>query len=143
MSIIARVVPLDHLPTCHAIRHQVFVIGQRVPVELDLDGLDSTADHVLAWHGGEPVGTARIRWLDDYAKVERVAVLEYVRGLGIGRELMVCIHRRVAAVGRDRIELNAQVQVVPFYERLGYVPYGDIFVDAGIDHRAMRRVLRG
>lgn len=137
---IVQIVSARHLPTCHSIRHRVFVIGQNVPVDLDLDGLDSTADHVLAWHGGEAVGTARIRWLPDYAKVERVAVLEYARGLGIGRELMACIHRRVAAVGVVRIELNAQVQVVPFYERLGYVPYGDLFVDAGIDHRAMRRL---
>ena len=40
-----------------------------------------------------------------------------------------------------RLRLNAQVSVLPFYEKLGYVAEGEVFVEAGIDHRAMTRTL--
>jgi predicted GNAT family N-acyltransferase len=44
--------------------------------------------------------------------------------LGVEREL------------RD-ITLAAQMHAIGFYERLGYVARGDVFLDAGIEHRWM------
>ena len=37
---------------------------------------------------------------------------------------------------------GAQLTAVPFYERLGYVSSGPVFVEAGIDHLRMDYVLR-
>ena len=37
--------------------------------------------------------------------------------------------------------LNGQISAQPFYERLGYEAYGEIFLDANIEHRAMKKHL--
>jgi predicted GNAT family N-acyltransferase len=34
--------------------------------------------------------------------------------------------------------LEAQVQVIPFYERLGFAAEGPVYLDADIEHRLMR-----
>ena len=39
------------------------------------------------------------------------------------------------------VYLGAQVQAQPFYEGLGFEPYGDIFDEAGIPHQMMRKAL--
>ena len=35
-------------------------------------------------------------------------------------------------------ELSAQVYAIKFYEKLGYKSYGDIYYDAGIEHKTMK-----
>ena len=39
------------------------------------------------------------------------------------------------------IRLNAQIQALRFYEKLGFVADGDVFIEAGIDHRQMTKRL--
>ena len=68
-----------------------------------------------------------------------VAVLETERSHGIGRALMVELEREAARRGAKRVILNAQEDVVPFYERLGYTPTGPRFIEANIWHRPMKK----
>ena len=137
------------------IRHRVFVVEQHVALDLERDEDDSLATHFLATVQGVPVGTARlVSKGGGRAKVGRVAVLASARGLGIGRALMEAIHQlgvpplKGAAggvgepiTGARELYLDAQVQVIPFYESLGYVCEGDEFEDCGILHRRMTRCL--
>ncbi len=130
----------NELDVCHEIRRRVFIEGQQVPIEADLDGLDAEAAHFLAFEGAQPVGNARLREISPkVAKVERVAVLASHRGRGIGDLLMDAVEREARARGCREIVLNAQLSVVPFYERRKYVGEGEVFEDAGIDHLHMRR----
>ncbi len=128
-----------------AIREVVFIDEQAVPRDLEVDGLDDQCTHLLAelWQEGAwvPVGTARLRRKGTLAKAERVAVLSRCRGTGLGALLMSALEDEARAQGFGEVVLNAQVQVVPFYERLGYVAEGPEFDEAGIQHRAMRRRL--
>lgn len=132
--------PAD-LPACLEVRHEVFVIGQGVPLPLDDDGLDPAALHLVALDDGRAVGTARLRDVDGHAKIERVAVRESHRGQGLGRALMARLHAEAADLGYREAVLHAQVPVIPFYEALGYEAHGDPFLDAGIWHREMARPL--
>ena len=135
-----RVVRTDDLRTCRDIRREVFVEEQGVPLHEEMDEHDATATHFLAFDDGEPVGTARLRTLPEGTpKAERVAVRAAHRRTGIGRALMTALED--AARHKGRIVLNAQVPVIPFYERLGYEAEGPIFDEAGIPHRAMRKRL--
>ena len=61
------------------------------------------------------------------------------RGRGVGEALMKAVLERAKARGMKDVHLAAQVQAMPFYERLGFEPYGDAFDEAGIAHRMMRR----
>ncbi|MEF8841720.1 MAG: GNAT family N-acetyltransferase [Haloarculaceae archaeon] len=124
------------------IRREVFIEEQDVPEELELDGKDDEATHVLARSDGEPVGTARLRdYGDGLAKVERVAVLEPHRGEGWGERIMDAVEAHARETGYERVHLAAQVPVVDFYERLGYECVSEVFMDAGIPHRSMEKRL--
>jgi predicted GNAT family N-acyltransferase len=138
-----RVASAADLPALLALRHEVFVIGQDVPPDLEVDGLDPICTHFVAREGAAIVGTARLRVTEDgHAKAERVAVSASHRGRRIGAAVMAALEAEAARLGHDEIVLNAQVAVIPFYEGLGYAAEGPVFDDAGIDHRKMRKSLR-
>lgn len=124
------------------IRQRVFVEEQGVPADLEMDAQDGEAVHWLGWRDGRVAGTARlVRYGQESAKVGRVAVLPEWRSSGLGRELMEEIHRWVKDQPLQQILLDAQVHVIPFYEKLGYQAEGDIFEEAGILHQRMVRWL--
>lgn len=132
---------------CVEIRREVFIDGQAVPVEIEFDGLDPESQHFLALgdhaEGTDPValGTARMRIVNGVAKAERVAVLETARGSGIGRAIMESIESHAREQGLESVHLNAQLQAADFYQKLGYLAEGEVFIEAGIDHRSMTKRL--
>lgn len=137
---LVRVAAASELPTCLAIRHEVFVVGQAVPEDREIDGLDGVCTHLLALVDREPAGTARLReTADGHAKAERVAVLDRFRGLGLGLELMRTLETESARRGHREVVLSAQVAVIGFYERQGYTVEGGVYEDAGIPHQDMRK----
>ncbi len=121
-----------------SIRNEVFVIGQNVPPELEWDGLDSDCTHVLAETDGEFTGTGRI--IMDDGHIGRVAVLEKFRGMGVGSAIMNKLIQLGREHGLTRFWLGSQLTAVPFYKTLGFTPYGDEFMDAGIPHIHMEYV---
>jgi len=130
------------MEACRRLRREVFVEEQGVPEEEEWDGRDGEALHFLAIRDKTPVGTARLRMLPDgVAKVERVAVRRDLRGRGVGRLLMEAVERRARQLGAREAALGAQVTAIPFYQRLGWTAEGPVFLDAGIPHRRMRKVL--
>jgi len=70
--------------------------------------------------------------------IGRVAVLAPARGTGAGRAVMAFLEaaalERHGAEGTVRVELSAQDQAMPFYERLGYTVHGESYLDEGIPH---------
>ena len=126
----------------HAVRHEVFTIGQGVPVSIERDDLDATADHALALLDGRVVGTGRLLAGDDgIGRVGRMAVLDEVRGHGVGAAVLRFLEGRAADRGLREIELHAQSHACGFYARAGYEPVGAEYEEAGIPHRTMRKPL--
>lgn len=124
--------------TAFALRARVFVDEQGVPSDEEIDERDETdAEHVLAFRGEEAVGTGRLVPNGRTAKIGRFAVVPSARGRGVGALLVRhCIDM---ARGRfDTLILDAQLPVIGFYERFGFVAEGPVFDDAGIAHRRMR-----
>lgn len=135
----------EDMAHCYAIRFEVFVEGQNVPEELEIDEYDPVARHLLILASdGQPAGTARMM-LDTpspgWVKIGRVAVREKYRGQGLARLLMRGLEDEAREAGQTRAVLDAQVAVIPMYEKLGYQAHGPVFDDAGIDHRKMTRTL--
>jgi predicted GNAT family N-acyltransferase len=118
-----------------AIRHEVFVEEQRVPVELELDEFDAVSIHALALDGETALGTGRL--LPD-GHIGRMAVRREARGGGIGSKLLRALMQQAQQRGDSAVVLHAQLSAVGFYQRHGYTPEGDVFMDAGIEHIAMR-----
>ncbi len=130
------------LEACLKLRFEVFVDEQGVPVEEERDALDDTATHLLALQDGTPVGTARIVFQDDTAKIGRVCVVKTARGAGLGAKLIeACVNVARNQAGITRAKLGAQTHAIGFYEKLGFEVYGPVYLDAGIDHRDMVKPL--
>lgn len=132
-----------------AVRMVVFVEEQAVPPEEELDALDMVATHFLARQTGAMeadaasiVGAARlVDKGDGKAKIGRVAVLREHRGKGVGALLMQAVEQTARERGFTQLVLDAQCYAIPFYEKLGYVAEGDIFLDCDIEHRFMSKSL--
>ena len=121
-----------------AIRCKVFVGEQKVPEELEIDGLDDQAKHVLAFVDGVPIGTGRI--LSD-GHIGRVAVLKDYRGLGIGKSIMKELIKWAQNMNLEKVWLSSQWHAHSFYLDLGFVCVGEIYKEAGIDHIKMFKTL--
>jgi predicted GNAT family N-acyltransferase len=132
--------PDPRLERCHAVRRRVFIEEQGVPAEIERDGRDGACLHFLAVaEGAGDVGAARLRVTPGgVAKAERVAVLAGARGLGVGRALMRALEGAARDAGHPEVVLGAQAGAIVFYERLGYLPVGPRFMEAGIEHQQMR-----
>jgi predicted GNAT family N-acyltransferase len=125
------------------IRNKVFHEEQGVDPALEFDGLDHTAEHLLAYLDNQPVGTTRIRYLDSQtAKIERLAVLPSARGKGIGKKLMKKALEIAQQKPIQQIVVNSQEYVKGLYQQLGFEQLGEKFDEAGITHVKMIKKLR-
>ncbi len=128
----------SHTKDICAIRYKVFVGEQKVPEELEIDGLDDQAKHVLAFVDGVPIGTGRI--LSD-GHIGRVAVLKDYRGLGIGKSIMKELIKWAQNMNLEKAWLSSQWHAHSFYLDLDFVCVGEIYKEAEIDHIKMFKTL--
>lgn len=130
-----------------ALRIEVFVKEQNVPIELELDDKDHSDNtvHIGYFHDDKLIGVARLIDMDkDVIHIGRVAIDKDYRGKGIGRKLIVGCETTAKNILKRKIviELSAQIQAEKFYESLGYNRVNDkIYLDAGIEHVDMRKVI--
>lgn len=136
----------EQLQQALGIRHDVFVIEQQVPAEIEIDQFDVISPdvhHVLLSTDGQAVATGRlIYYSKDTAKMQRIAVLQSHRSFGYGRVLLLAMEERARELGLTYSLLDAQCQAQKFYEKLGYeVISEEPFYDADILHVRMRKSL--
>lgn len=137
-------VRLAHWPadaaTLKSIRHDIFVVEQRVPADIEWDGVDGECRHAIAEDAaGAAIGCGRL--LPD-GHIGRMAVRREWRGQGVGGALLERLIALARELGYFYVALNAQTHALPFYARFGFTPRGAEYEEAGIPHRAMERPLR-
>ncbi len=121
-----------------SIRAQVFIIEQGVPVELEVDEQDPLSRHLLLFEEDTPIATGR---LTPDGHIGRLAVLKPYRQKGYGSRIITHLEQLAVENGLSQVALGAQIQVINFYEKLGYQVCSEIFMDAGIKHRMMKKAL--
>lgn len=151
-----RVAPATWQSDCAAlcaVREQVFVVEQQVPIEDERDAFDARSHHVLARdRHGQPIGTGRlvpphVLGADDddraptAAVIGRMAVLAAWRGRGVGAAILRVLLEQARTLGYAVIELHAQTHALAFYAKSGFVPHGAEFDECGIAHRGMSLAL--
>lgn len=123
------------------LRRAVFVDEQRVESELEFDGLDADALHMVGLEDDEVVGVLRMLTEGDRVRIGRMAVRRDRRRAGIGAALaagaLACARRQ----GASQADVHAQTRAADFYARLGFEVVGEEFEEAGIPHLEMSRVL--
>lgn len=127
---------LTHQLELMQVRSQVFILEQRVPIALECDGLDESAQHLLGLDSqGVAIGCARLL---GGGSVGRMAVIESWRGQGVGTALLetaICFYQQQ---GVPTITLAAQLHAVTFYEKAGFMVCSAPYLDANILHVNMR-----
>ena len=137
----------EELDLGFALRIEVFVKEQKVPIELELDEKDYSENtvHIGYFNNDKLIGVARLIDMDkDVIHIGRVVIDKEYRGKGIGRELIIGCETTAKNILKREIiiELSAQIQAEKFYESLGYNRVNDkIYLDAGIEHVDMRKVI--
>jgi predicted GNAT family N-acyltransferase len=120
------------------VRHNVFVIGQEVPENIEIDGKDENCYHILLTKNDIPIATGR---MEKDGHIGRIAVLEEYRGMNFGTMIMNKLEEIAITNGIKKTYLNSQCRAIEFYLKLGYEPVGDVFMEAGIEHRKMIKEL--
>jgi len=133
---------IDELYDILALREEVFALEQKCSA-IDLDGLDKHAIHVIGRVKNEIAATARILLPNIYKKNKvsfgRLAIKKNTRGKGYGDKLMQIILQYIATNFNEySIEFSAQLYLKSFYEKHGFVAFGDIYDEGGIDHIQMK-----
>jgi len=131
----------EDVATCLRLRWTVFVEEQGVRPSEELDGHDqSDAVHALASLGGVACGAGRFVFVEPgVAKIQRMAVIDDVRGRGVGRALLAFLEEEARRRGASRLVLWAQTHARKFYQKAGYAAEGPEFDDAGIRHISMQK----
>lgn len=120
------------------LRRRVFVDEQGVDPEIEFDGEDKRARHVVAVLDGRVVGCLRMVVEDEeLCHPGRLAVDKEFRGRGIGSELMRFCIKDMKEYGFTAAVIHAQAYLKQFYEGFGFEAVGDLFMEAGIQHYAM------
>ena len=126
-------------PLAGPLRKEVFVQEQGIDPALEWDPADAHCVHaVLCNHLGVAVATGRL--LPSHqgvSKIGRMAVLRRLRETGLGRQVLLALVAQARQRGDAQVLLHAQQSAQGFYDRLGFMPQGEPFEEAGIGHMAM------
>jgi predicted GNAT family N-acyltransferase len=120
------------------VRENVFTREQGVPVDIEIDGLDPEASHVLVFDAEEVIGTGRM--LRD-GHIGRIAVEKQYRGRGIGKIIVNELVRVAGNLQLPEVWLSSQCHAKAFYQKLGFFEVGDIYQEVDIDHIKMQKNL--
>ncbi|MED3323212.1 GNAT family N-acetyltransferase [Bacillus cereus] len=135
---------LTDLETAFHIRKEVFVKEQGVPLADEFDTFDEIGEqckHILVYYNELPVGTGRIRFVDGVGKLERICILKDYRTYGLGKVIIQTLEEIARNEQTTKVKLHGQTQAEGFYKKLGYETSSDIFMEDGIPHILMTKML--
>lgn len=119
------------------IRVEVFMKEQGF--ENEFDDIDDISFHIVVFDEEKPIGTCRFFKENDHYTIGRVAVLKEYRNQHIGNVLLESAAKEIKKLNGDLIVVHAQVRVSPFYEKQGYIQFGQIDDDEGVPHMWMKK----
>ena len=130
----------EELQDALEVRRQVFVREQRIAEDLEYDGLDNEALHIVVKDGERVIATARVLFpIASQAKIERMAVLKSYRRRGVGTGIMAFLNEELRSRQIKHIVLHAQWAVISFYKSCGFKETGLPFMEAVIKHIKMEK----
>ena len=134
---------VDELYELMKLRVDIFVVEQNCPYP-ELDGKDRhpKTRHLLGWNPlGEIVAYSRILAPGvSYPEVSigRVVVAKQARGAGVAHQLMSeSIKLAKKYWPEEDIQLGGQEYLKSFYQKLGFEPVSEMYLEDGIPHLDM------
>lgn len=133
---------LDHMDEIAPIRREIFGLGQGWTDDILFDETDETAIQAIVYKDINrtiPVGVGRLHKTEDGLdyKIGRIAVKKEERGQGYGDFIVRMLVDKGLLMGADRVLVGAQPHAIAFYEKIGFRPIGETYVEAGITHTVL------
>ncbi|KWX88580.1 hypothetical protein AMQ83_05865 [Paenibacillus riograndensis] len=138
---VERVTTEEQLQEAFRIRREVFVEEQGVALADEFDDHEKDAEHILLYQEELPVGTARLRSVEGWAKLERICLSDPYRKSGLGSVIIDTLEKMAVERGHRQAKLHGQKQAEGFYQRLGYATSSPVFMEDGIPHVLMVKQL--
>lgn len=126
----------------HMIRECVFMKEQGFQNEFD--EIDKIAEHVVLYVDKKAIGCGRIYPDNEDIRtwhLGRLAILKPYRSCGYGACIIAALENNAKEKGAERIVLSAQQHAIPFYQRNGYKPYGECYMDEHVPHQSMEKIV--
>ncbi|ADM40096.1 GNAT family N-acetyltransferase [Bacillus spizizenii] len=139
---IKRITAENDLQVALDIRKAVFIEEQHVSESDEFDQFDALQEqcqHVLVYHKNQPVGTGRVRIVDQTGKLERICILKPYRKYGLGKVIIGELEKIMKEKGITKMKLHGQTHAEGFYKKLGYQTASDEFMEDGIPHILMTK----
>ncbi len=121
-------------------RAEVFLLEQHIICQ-DLDDVDYKSLHCFFCDGNRVTAYLRAFLSEpEVVSVGRVLTLEH--GKGLGRQLMLKSMKAIKQhFSCKKITLHAQKQAEDFYKKLGFSTVSDEFLEEGVIHISMEKLL--
>jgi len=129
----------SYIDSIKDIREEVFIKEQKISRDIEFDGKDDEAIHVLVFFQNIALATGRM--LSD-GRIGRIAVLKEHRKKQIGTMIIKAFINEALKRDFKKVYLDSQKNALAFYEKLGFEISSEVFVKAGIEHITMQKVLK-
>ncbi|MFB1050224.1 GNAT family N-acetyltransferase [Paraliobacillus sp. JSM ZJ581] len=140
---ITQVTSKEQLEKVYQLRKDVFVEEQDIPIEYEFDQHDNNPStvHILLEVEGQALATGRLRFVNQQGKLERICVDSRFRKHGLGKEIVDALGKITRSKGIHTVYLHGQTQAEQFYQKLGYETKSAAFLEDGIPHYVMKKIL--
>lgn len=125
------------------LRYRVLRAPLGMPRGSEENAAEAACRHLVAEDASGRVLGCVIFRDDDGARGQlmQMAVAPELHGQGVGALLVRHLEAALVADGVREVILHARETAIGFYERLGYAVFDEPYVEVGIPHRNMRKVL--
>lgn len=124
-------------------RFEIFVTEQEC-IYQDMDDRDQDAIHVFCYNEkGRVAACLRVFWKDEaegIAQIGRVVTLEHGKGIG-GQLLHNGVEVAINDLKAKKIYLEAQEYAIGYYAKEGFTVVSEPFMEDGIPHVKMEKVI--
>lgn len=126
------------------LRNAVFVVEQNCVFQ-DADNKDQNSFHLMIYRNDNLAAYCRLlppQLAYDEMSIGRVVSSPTVRRTGVGRELIekgisMCYEK----FGKGAIRIGAQLYLTKFYGSFGFIEDGDVYLEDGIEHIEMVKIM--
>jgi hypothetical protein len=108
----------EQLLHAYAVRSICFMEETGLAARRAFDGNDFQATHIVVYAGDEPIGAARIRWFNGFAKIERTAFRKAYRNPRTLKQAAEFIFDHAARKGYSKVITLARPQYAAVWIRL-------------------------
>jgi len=122
------------------LRYEVFCVEQKIDQKDEWDNLDKGMFHFCLYKDGLLIAYCRCFLENSNIHIGRVVVKKEYRKQGYGRKIIAYAEQKLLDKSHTFV-LGAQEQAIPFYSKLGYQICSSMFLDAGIPHYLMKKII--